>query len=258
MATSLMNFFRPAAPVQQNQQQQPANNQQQNNQQQQNPAGKANEPGNNGGGNQGNPDPNAGTNKPADPWSNYSKMFDNSTTEADTPPAFNIDPKTLSDVASQQDFMKGLDPELMQRATSGDMSAMMEIMHNVSRNAYRTSIEHSGLLTDKFVGAREAHSAKGLGSRVKQELTDSHLANTPNFKHPVVRQQLKEVATRLQRQHPDASAEEIAQMSRDYITQLAEAMNPDGNKQAPGKGKEPNVEERGEEYWDNYFGDASK
>jgi hypothetical protein len=232
---------------------------QQGNNQQQNPAGSSNEPGNVNNPNAGANDPNATNGQGADPFAKFSKMFDNSATQADAPPAFSIDPKIMSDIAGQQDFMKGLNPELMQRATSGDMTAMMEIIHQTARNAYRTSIEHGGMLTDKFVGAREAHSAKGFGSRVKGELTQASLATTPNFKHPVVRQQLSEIASRLSVQHPDASPQEIADMSKEYITQLSEALNPKDPKAASNTGNFnfDGVEERGEEYWDKYFSQDS-
>ena len=251
----VMSFFRKPQQTQApaNQQQQPVNQNQQQ-QQQQNPAGKANEPGNVNNPGPGNNTQNAGNGSEADPFAKYANMFNNPSTEADAPPAFNLDPKVLGDIASKQDFMQGVDPELMQRATSGDTSALLEIMHSVSRNAYRTSLEHGGLLTDKFVGAREAHSSKGFGKRVKGELTQAALANTPNFKNPVVRQQLSEVASRLQVQHPDAAPEEIAEMAKDYITQLAEALNPSAkDKSGKQSGNGNNAEERGEDYWNTYF-----
>jgi len=84
-------------------------------------------------------------------------------------------------------------------------------------------------------------------------LTQGALANTPNFAHPVVRQQLKEVATRLSGQYPDASPQEIADMSRDYITQLADAVRPPSDPKANSGKSGAAVEERGEEYWNNYF-----
>jgi len=250
----VMSLFRSNKP-QQPQVQQPGGQQQQNQQQQQqNPAGKANEPGNINNPAPGSNSQNAGNGSEADPFAKYANMFNNTNTEADAPPAFNLDSKVLGEIAGKQDFMQGIDPELMTRATSGDTSALIEIMHSVSRNAYKTSLEHSGLLTDKFVGAREAHSSKGFGKRVKGELTQAALANTPNFKNPVVRQQLSEVASRLQQQHPDAAPEEIADMAKDYITQLAGALNPNAaDRSGKQSGNGNNAEERGEEYWNDYF-----
>lgn len=177
-------------------------------------------------GNQGNnPNP-QGDNKAIDPFAAYSKMFDN-TANAEVAPTFTIDDKVLGSVAASQDFMKGINPDLVQRASTGDMSAVMEMMNEVARNAYKTSLQHGGKLTEGFVGSRESFSDKGFTTKVRGELTANALTGTPNFKNPVVRKQLIEIANNLQRQHPDAPPEEIAQMSRDYITTLSKAISSD-------------------------------
>lgn len=179
-----------------------------------------------------------GDTKPIDPFAAYAKMFDNQAS-TDIAPTFSIDDKVLGSVADAQDFMKGISPELMQQASSGDMSAMMKMMNEVARNAYKTSLQHSGKLTEGFVGSRESHADKSFNTKVRGELTANALTGTPNFKNPVVRKQLIQIAENLQKQHPDAAPEEIAQMSRDYITELGKAINPtneQGNgKSAPGQ-----------------------
>lgn len=232
----------------QQQQQQPNTQQQMPNNQQQ-----ANQPQNNGMPGQPGNNQNAQSNQPANPLDTYSKMFDNAPTDGDTAPTFSIDPKVMDQVVSGQDFTQGIDAELMQKATSGDTQALLQVIQHVGRNSYRAAIEHGGVLTDKFVGARESFKDKGFGSRIKQELTSAELAKTPNFQHPVVRQQLTEVAQRLQRQHPDAQPGEIAKMAKDYITQLSQALNPE-DKAAANNGQ--NSEVRGEDYWNNFFSEG--
>lgn len=215
---ALMDFFKQSAQTatQQQQQQQPQNQniqQQPNIQQQQPGTGVANAS-------------NAGTNEPQDPLKIYENLFDNKNTQEDKAPTFSIDPKVMDQVVGSQDFTKGINPELFQKAMQGDQQAFFEMMNNVGRNAYRNAIEHGGMLTDRFVGAREAHSSKGLSGKVREELTTHALGNVPNFKNPVVKAQLTEVAKRLQSQHPDAAPAEIAEMAKDYITKLASALNP--------------------------------
>lgn len=238
---ALMDFFKP--------QQQPANNNQQ--QQNQNPADPSNQQQNNqtqnnlkpaNGNNQ-----NANPNEPANPLDVYGKMFDNPQSNDDAPPNFAIDPKVMDQVVGSQDFMKGINPELMQKATSGDINALMELMQHSSRSAYRAAIEHGGVLTDKFVGAREQYGQKKLPDVLKSHLTEQQLAaNTPNYKHPVVKQQLKDIASRLQRTHPDAQPQEIAEMAKDYLQQLMTAISPtDQNTEANNTPKETD--------WDKFF-----
>ena len=250
------DFFKPRQP------QQPVNNNQQNQNQ--------NQPQNNNGQNNqnnnqnNNPDPNnpqqnnlnpgngnnqnANPNEPANPLDVYGKMFDNPTNNDDTPPSFNIDPKIMDQVVGSQDFMRGINPDLLQKATSGDTQSLLEIIQHTSRNAYRSAIEHGGVLTDKFVGARESYGNKKLPDVLRGHLTEQQLAaNTPNYKHPVVKQQLSDIARRLQKTHPDAQPQEIAEMAKDYLQTFMKAITPAEQNPVANKPKETD--------WDQFFDD---
>lgn len=179
-------------------------------------------------------DPNpAEPQKTVDPFDKFKGMFDNKAA-TDTAPGFTLDDKMLGDVAGAQDFMKGINPELVQKATSGDTGALMQMMNEVARNAYRSSLSHGSRLTESFVGAREGFSEKSFGKKVRGELTVNSLTGTPNFKNPVVREQLIRIANDLQQQHPDAAPEEIGNMAKDYITQLSNAINPASSEASQG------------------------
>lgn len=234
----------------------PSNNQQQPNQQnqQQNPKQDNQAGGNNPGPNQNsgngtNNQTNGTNNQQVDPMDAYAKLFDNASKNQEVAPAFNLDDKTLDSVATNLDFMTGIDPELMQKATSGDVQALIQLMQHTQRNTYKTLMKHNSVLTDKFVGARESHNEKTLGSKVRSELTVNELAGAPNYKHPVVRKQLTEIATKMQAANPDASPQEIATAARQYITDLYKAMNPEDSSGASSK------KEDGPVNWDNFFGD---
>lgn len=179
-----------------------------------------------------------GQQKAPDPMDRFSKMWD-TPTNSEVAPTFSLDDKVVGEVAGAQDFMKGINPELMQKATSGDVSALMQMMQEVSRNAYKASLQHSGKLSESFVSAREKFNDKSFSSKVGKELTVSALSDTPNFQNPVVRKQLVMVAESLQRQHPDASPSEIADMSREYLTELSSAINPQASNSDKTKNKGP-------------------
>ncbi len=189
---------------------------------------------------------NTTTQQPANPMDNWGKLWD-TPKDGDKAPAFTLDDKVLGDVASKQDFMQGIDPALMERATNGDPKAMIELMGNVSRNAYKTAMGHGSMLTDKFVTAREGFNEKGLGTKVRKELTEHALADTPNFSHPVVRQQLTMIADRLQAQYPDLPPAEIAKEAKRYLTELAGAITP---QKAARKAKAGEV---GSTNWDDFI-----
>lgn len=222
----IMDFFKtPAQPPAANA---PATNQPQQQQQQQQPNGQM--PGSH--------------QEPVNPLDAYGKLFEKAQGEPDTPPSFNLDPKTLTEVSSNLNFTQDISPELMQQATSGDAAALIKLMNQVGQNAYKASLSHASALTDKFVGARTEHAMKGIGNHVKSELTATALSQTPNYNHPVIKRQLDETARAFAAQHPDATPDQIAQMSVKYVQDLANALNP----QAP---KEDVTSS--EVDWDKYF-----
>lgn len=181
---------------------------------------------------------------PADPLAPFAKMYD--TPEAqDTAPQFNLDPTALSQAASSLSFLKGVDPEVMQKAQSGDTAALVQLMEASARNAYQTALSHSATLTGKFTEAREGFNAKNFSSNVRGELTVNALAGTQNFAHPVVRKELTRIAKEMQKQHPDAQPQEIAQMARDYLTELNTAIAPASAKQES--------QSTGPTDWDTFF-----
>jgi len=183
--------------------------------------------------------------KPVDPLAPFAKMYDTAK-EADTPPQFALDNTALTTAASSLNFMQGADPATMQRAKQGDSEAILQLMEHASRTAYQHALSHSSVLTNKFTDAREAFNNKGFSGKVKSELTVNALTGTANFDHPVVRKELVKVAGEMQRQHPDASPQEVATMAKDYITQLSRAVNPESKQNQ--RSSQPQATD-----WDTYF-----
>jgi hypothetical protein len=191
-------------------------------------------------------DPNAGkTPQEVDPLAAFSKMYENPAA-AEKAPVFSLDDKALDGAVAANDFTKGFPPEMMQKATSGDANALMAMMQHVAGQAYKSALSHSATLTGKYSDARDEYNSKGFTSKVQRELTVNALTGTPNFKNPVVRKQLIMIAENIQRQHPDSSPEEIADMSRTYITEMNKAINPSAQSKSSTDKQAPTD-------WDAYF-----
>lgn len=174
------------------------------------------------------------SNTPKNPLDNYSKIWDTPTVkDEDKAPVFKLDPKTVKDVSSSLNFMEGIDEATMAKIQSGDSNAIIQAMQHVGRQAYESAIQHGGTLTDNFVNARLTHEGKSFGSRVKQELTQSELKSVQNYNHPVIKAQLDIVSKQFASTHPDASPSEIAEMSKNYLKEIATALTtPEANPNA--------------------------
>lgn len=187
-----------------------------------------------------------GTNQPVNPLDAYTNMYNNANKAPEVAPSYALDSKVLSEVAGGLDFTQGIAPELMQQATQGDSKAMMELIQHVGRQAYQASMSHQARLTDKFVGDRSAYDLKTVGSQVKSELTTSALAQTANYNHPVVKAELKRIASAMQAEHPDQSPQQIAAAATEYFSNLYAAISPATETPAQAAAK-------ADTNWDNFF-----
>lgn len=173
------------------------------------------------------------------PLDSYKKMFDNANKDSELQaPSFKIDSKVLNDVSSKMDFTRGINQEVLSKATSGDVSALMDIIKTVGQNAYKASLEHNTALTDTYLNQRGEFDKKSLEKGVKSQLTSEALSNAPNYNHPVVKAELNRIASQFAAANPDSSPQEIAKAAQKYISDLQSALNPsDPSKNSDGSDK---------------------
>lgn len=168
-----------------------------------------------------------GTNQtPANPLDAYKKMFDNAANTGQQAPEFKLDPEVLGKVSSSMDFTKGVQQETVQKALAGDVTSLMEVIKSVGQNAYRASIEHNTALTGAYLDQRSTFDTTKINGGVRQQLTQAELAQTPNYEHPVIKNELNRIASQYARANPDASPQAIAKAAQTYINDLYSAMNP--------------------------------
>ena len=183
----------------------------------------------------------------SNPFDEYAKLFKTASENSDIQaPQFSLDPKVIADVAGKMDFTKGINPELIQKANSGDAAAMMQLIQETGRNAYRASLEHATKLTDTHLGQRSEFESKSLKRGVKEQMTsDALTANNTNLNHPVIKAELNRIAKQFAAspEYADASPSEIAKAAHTYLNDLHAAMNPaDPSKTKEGKAKPKEVD----------------
>jgi hypothetical protein len=167
------------------------------------------------------------------PFDSYQKLFDNAAKNSDIQaPSFSLDPKVIADVASKMNFTQGINPELVQKAQSGDAGSMMELIQEVGRNAYRASLEHATKLTDTHLGQRSEYEGRRVKEGVRSQLTSDALSagsdTNANLNHPVVKAELNRIAKSFAAspEYADASPQEIAKAAKQYLIDLNSALSP--------------------------------
>ncbi|WCD44263.1 putative structural protein [Polaromonas phage Tiera] len=203
-------------------------------------------------GNFGQQDPNASQQQqPKTGIDKFDGMFDTSGTAPEAAPGFSLDEKQFGEFVGKQDFLADMPQDLQQRIQAGDPAAFMEALQYVGRQSYSKAIQHGGKMTETFVGAREQHSAKGFGSKLKQELTANSFAEDPKFQNPVVKKQLNMIAQNISNKNPNLTPSEVKAQAVEYMTEMSKIFNPaeesSGNARAPQK----NVD------FNEWFGDGT-
>lgn len=183
---------------------------------------------------------------PANPLDVYAKLWETTDKAPEAAPVFNLDPKVLDQVSGTLDFTKSVSPELLQKATTGDMAAMMQVMNHVGQQSYKAALAHSSSLTDKFVDSRSKFDLKGIGAQVKSELATNAMSSIPNYNHPAVKTEVNRIAQAMQKQNPEATPDEIATATKEYFTNVYAAINP----AAPTQQQQ---QQAGAVDWDKYF-----
>lgn len=202
-------------------------------------------PTDNAGGNGNGQNPN-GINTPVNPMDAYANMFASKADDgSNAPPSLSLSDEALGKVLPSLNFSQDVPQELMDKALTGDAKSLIEIMTHVSRNAYKTSMQHNAAVTNQFVSSRSDYDLKnGVSNQVRSGLTAQELSTIPNYSHPVVRVEVDRVANAFQAQHPDASPQQVAQATSKYFADLTAGMQPVDTNAAKPKGTTD---------WGNYF-----
>lgn len=148
--------------------------------------------------------------------------------EAETVPTFALNPETLQQAAQAQDFTRDLDPEILAKLSSGDLSALPELLNAVGRAAYSQSLQHGAALTDKFVNQHSEYQSKQLAPMVREQLTHNELNSaqdtTLDLSNPVVSAAVADKAKELARQHPHLPPAQVAQKAKEFYINIAATM----------------------------------
>ena len=175
-------------------------------------------------------DPNApppGSEKETSPLADYSKLFDNIVTpDKQKLPGLNADPAKLAEVAKTLDFTRSIPPELARKALAGDVGAFAQVINEALRQGFIASTQASSHLVDRQSAAVVDHVQQRLPDQLKNfQSRENLLADNPALKNPALSPLLSVIQAQLTQQFPQASAAEIADHARKYLSQAASVIN---------------------------------
>ena len=146
------------------------------------------------------------------------------------PSALDLDVQTVAQSAGQLDFTKVVRPEVMQKISAGGPEANAAFLQAMSSIAQATTA-HSQLAAADIMKQALAEQKKSLLQEFKsqsaqQSAFDGLRAENPMMSHPSVQPIVSAVQAQLQIKHPNATSQELRDMTKDYMQRFADVMNP--------------------------------
>jgi hypothetical protein len=145
-------------------------------------------------------------------------------------PYFNVDPAKIAEAAKNNDFLKIIPPELLEKIKAGGedaMPAMMAAMNAMSQKGFGDS----AVATTKIVEDALEKQAKRFEQMLpglinKQTLSDTLRKTNPVFEHPAAETVLKALTEQVRLKNPSLSPAQQAEMANEYLISLSQAANP--------------------------------
>lgn len=138
---------------------------------------------------------------------------------------FNVDPKQLMEAAQKVDFSKAINPAHLQAISAGGddaMKALSQVMNSVSQTVYAQNAMTTAKIVEQAVKQTRDSIMKDLPQHIKlQAVNDNLRTENPQLNHPAAAPILGALQQQLTVKYPNASANEIAGMAKQYLEGFA-------------------------------------
>lgn len=169
-------------------------------------------------------------------------------------PVFNLTPEKLSEIAMATDFSKQLPAEMIQKAQSGDPTAMAALLNTSAQLGFKASLD----ATTKMINAAFAQREESFKNDVLPNLVNQHFKSAaieeanPIFKHPAAEPMLKGLRQQILSKFPSASASEVSQLAGEMLQEFASSIS-GGGITIPGGNKNQKKPNTGEVDWATFL-----
>lgn len=138
-------------------------------------------------------------------------------------PAF--DPAILAEQAKNANFVAAINPEVLQRAASGDATALAEAINSASQQAFMMGTQVSAGLVDHGARTAAQRVESGLDGRIRNFQVRAHNPENQVLSHPAVAPVLGALKAQIAASQPNLSAAQVAQQAEQWFLNVGQALN---------------------------------
>lgn len=140
-------------------------------------------------------------------------------------PYLTLDEGKLQQGLRQVDFTRGLNPELIQKAMSGDAASFMEVLNHTSRESFAQATRLQAATTESALHKQGDRVKEYLPDAMKKSNLASQPISNPALDNPAVQPLLQVLRGQIAQQNPNMSPQDIALRAESFFTSAAQAIN---------------------------------
>lgn len=175
----------------------------------------------------------AGNTAPAEPLSTFTKLWETpAPVEGAQQPlsGLKVDSTKLMEAARRMDFSSTITPEMKAAIAAGGegaVAAMVAAMQTVGQDAFGQAALVSTQLIDRAVESHNKNLELRLPDLIKKHAVSESLAKEiPALSSPAAAPLIESLKSQLQVKHPTATAAEITELAKQYVSEFAKAVTP--------------------------------
>lgn len=122
-------------------------------------------------------------------------------------------------------FLNGVNPEIMQKLQSGDMSVLPDVLNHVGRQAYTMSAQTAHGFVDRGVKTGLDRFGGSLDDRFKDYEVRRQTPDDDLIAHPANAPIFEMLKSQVQRNNPNMSPQEIKETATSWFKEMANSMS---------------------------------
>lgn len=169
---------------------------------------------------------------PETPLANFQGLWDANPkpTEGEQSTTSDITKDNVSAAISNINFAGGISEEQFNAVYSGGeqaASALPEILNNVAKNVMTQATLVNHKLAQREVERALAARANEIPAKIREQSVTEHLRTTnPMLDNPAIKPVVEATKSQLLTKYPDATNEQITQMTVNYLQEMQKVVNP--------------------------------
>lgn len=189
----------------------------------------------------------AAATKPLEGLDKFASIFDNDKSQKEGKPASPTEPpapfdpmalledeEAITGLLSKVDFSTSISEETQKKLTDQAPDALISLTNDIGKAAYLQAMRHSTALNAKYLKEQISLHGKTVSSQISNSISDADLAKVlPEINNPIIAAGIEPFISKYRNQNPNATAEDVAKITRDYLKELNMSVNPDKTPPSP-------------------------